>query len=254
MDSLADYRARHALQYNKRVNEERAKEELVAAQLAIEQEKLAKINRENDLFIENIENISIILLVCEYVSIMQFQLEELNTNLDTHINKFNITKESDTMKRISSAILKVFDSVNQNGFTKINFNNLEDVCNSKRICETMNSILSKVGIQHETDTVEVEYEMDCNKDEEIARRLYLEEENRINAVTNIVQQREPQRPVRRPRQPRQPRAHVDVPETQTVQEAEAQTVPPPMPPLEDNNVPIVPRPRGRPRRRNNQII
>jgi len=235
MDNLAEYRARHAMQYNKRVKEERDKEELIASQLAAEQEKRKIMDHAHNLFIKTIDNISIILLVCESASIMQSQLEELNTSLDTHITKFSITKDSEMMKSISSVVLKVFESVNQNGFSKINFNNLQDVSNSKRICATMNNILSKVGIQHEDDTVEVKYDMDCNQDEEIARRLYLEEENRINAMPNVIATAQPSgRPVRRQRAPR----------------------PIPTQVLENENeiVPIVPRPRGRPRRRNDQII
>ena len=259
MDSLVDYRNRHAMAYNKRIQEEREKEALIAAANSAEEEKRNIMKNTHDLFIKNITDISIILLVCESASVMQFQLEQLNVSLTNHISTFNITKESEMMKSICTAVLKVFDSVNQNGFSKINFNNLEDVSNSKRICETMNTILSKVGIQHESDSVEVKYEMDCNQDEEIARRLYLEEENIINVLPNNVQQRFveqniPNRPVRRPRQPRLPRQPVVIPVVNAQTPAPAQAVQPVQPIIENTNAVQVPRPRGRPRRRNDQII
>lgn len=263
MDSLADYRARHALQYNQRVKEENDKEMLKAAQLAAEETKRIKMNDEYKILITNITDISIIVLVCESLVIMQMQLEEIKSSLTTYIDTYNITKDSEFMKGISDVVLKVFESVNHNTFTKINFNNIDDINASKNIRETMNILLSKVGIQHETDSLAVEYEMDCNEDEEIARRLYLEEENRVNTMPNVVEERPiPQlyeRPARRPRAPRPPRAPRQ--NIQAIVEANVQEATPvpevqPLQPLEPNNenAPIVPRPRGRPRRRNNQTI
>jgi len=250
MDNLAEYRARHAMQYNQRVKEERDKETLIAAQLAAEQEKRIKMDHEYNLLIKTIDNISIILLVCESSSIMTMQLEELNSSLNTYIDKYNISKDSEPMKGISDVVLKVFESLNQNSFTKINFNNVDDINASKHIRETMNIILSKVGIQHESDNLVVEYEMDCNEDEEIARRLYLEEERQINRVPNIVEQPRQQARERRPRAPRRPRvAHVETNAQEAIENTEVQ-------PLQriNENVHVVHRPRGRPRRRNNQII
>jgi hypothetical protein len=228
MDSLADYRARHAIHYNLRMKEEQEKAAQIAAKLAEEQAERDRITQFNNSFIKKIDDLSIIILICDLPSVMVAYLTELNNDLETHITKWNDEKDVDMMKKLGDVIMKVFESVNQNNITKINFNNREDVNASKLISQTMNSILSKVGIQHEDDNLEVEYEMDCTADEEFARQLYLNEQAAVNHIPPNFMNNAAQ-PTRRQRRARQPQAGPD-PNVDGVQPV------------------VVPRPRGRPRR------
>lgn len=235
MDNLADYRARHAMQYNQRVQEEREKETQIAAKLAAEHAERERINHFNNTFIKEVENLSVILLICDLPAVMSSHLNELNGNLELYISNWNDNKDAEMMKRLGDVVLKVFESVNQNNITKINFNNRDDIEVSKQIRLTMNSILSKVGIQHEDDNLEVEYEMDCTADEEFARQLYLEEQARVNPIPNNINDIAgpvPNRRQRRAAAATTPRVRVP----RNVTDPHVDGVPP------------TPRPRGRPRR------
>jgi hypothetical protein len=136
-----------------------------------------------------------------------------------------------------SRLLKVFESVNNNNITKINFNNRDDIEISKQIRKTMNAILSKVGIQHEDDNLEVEYEMDCTADEEFARQLYLQEQATVNDLPVNIND-VPNRRQRRAAAAATPRVRVP----RVVIDPHADGVPP------------TPRPRGRPRRNPAPIV
>jgi hypothetical protein len=215
------------MEYKKRLEEETIKAEKLAAELA---EKLAEEERVrafNAAFIENIESCATKLLVSYHSMHMLEILLDLDSNIDTHIDKFkNINIEAQSMmKLVVDAVLKVFESVNNNTSAKINFNDREEINISKQIQQTMKAILSKVGIQHEDENLEVNYEMDCTQDEEFAQQLYLEEQQRLNNLP--PQQQLPNRRQRRVASVNVPRVHVD--------------------PREDG-IPPTPRGRGRPRR------
>jgi hypothetical protein len=254
MESLADYRAKHAVEYQKRLEEENAKAQRIEAELA---EKLAEEQRVlafNNAFIANIESCATKLLVCHHTMHMLEILLDLDSNIDTHIDKFkNVNNVNNVnnmnpnnqnmMKQIVDAVLKVFESVNNNTSAKINFNDREEINTSKCIQQTMKAILGKVGIQHEDENLEVNYEMDCTQDEEFAQQLYLEEQQRVNNhvpppllhnipnIPNIPNAPLPNRRQRRAASVNIPRVHVD--------------------PREDG-IPPTPRGRGRPRRNQQQ--
>ena len=227
MESLAEYRARHALEYQKRVQEENAKAQIIAAELAEKLAEETRIREFNAAFITNIESCATKLLVCHDSAHMLEILLELDSNIEMHIHKFtsvnNVTSDDQSiMKKIVDAVLKVFESVNNNTDTKINFNDREQINTSKAIQQTMKAILGKAGIQHEDENLEINYEMDCTQDEEFAQRLYLEEQQRVNALVPP-----PNRRQRRAASVNIPRVHVD--------------------PHADG-IPPTPRGRGRPRR------
>ena len=230
MDILTEYRAKHALEYQKRLQEEKIKEAQNALELA---EKLAEEERIkvfNAAFIADIESSAVKLLLCKSSLQMLEILVELYNNIDLNIHKWSDSNNTDNqmMKKIVDAVLQVFESVNNNSITKINFNNRHDITTSKNIQQTMKSILSKVGIQHEDDNLEVNYEMDCSQDEEFAQRLYLEEQQRIN---NLMPHHIAPQPTRRQRRA----ASVDIPQVH-------------IDPTIDGVPPTPRRGRGRPRR------
>ena len=234
MESLADYRAKHALEYQKRIQEEKAQEQRIAEELAEKLAEETRIREFNAAFITNIESCAIKLLVCHNSTQMLEILLDLDNNIDVHIHKFTSvnTDDQSMMKKIVDAVLKVFESVNNNTDTKINFNDREQINTSKAIQQTMKALLGKVGIQHTDDNLEVNYEMDCTQDEEFAQQLYLEEQQRVNARFPHIPPAPAPVPTPNRRQRRAaaiviPRVHVD-PST--------------------DGIPPTPRGRGRPRR------
>ena len=63
--------------------------------------------------------------------------------------------------------LKVLDAINNNQAIKTDFNNRMQVRTSQEVQENVKKILELCGIEG----VEVNYEMDCSQDEDIARQL-----------------------------------------------------------------------------------
>jgi len=68
--------------------------------------------------------------------------------------------------------LKVLDAINNNQAIKTDFNNRMQIRMSQQVQENVKKILELCGIEG----VEVNYEMDCSQDEEIARQLAQEVE------------------------------------------------------------------------------
>ena len=76
--------------------------------------------------------------------------------------------------------MQLFQNVNENDLTKINFHDALSVTTSKHIHSVMKEILRLCGILTDTEELEMTYDMDCSKDEELARQL-AEEDASIGA-------------------------------------------------------------------------
>ena len=255
MDALDDYRTKHALEYRKRIQEvyekELEAETIRAAQVA----ERAAIEKTKNLFIDEIINMSLMISYSESLESIVEIIEQLINHVNAQIHIWNATKDIEMMKRVVDAVLQVFECINQNTITKVNLHNSEDVYRSKKIQQLMNNLFSTVGIQHESDSIEVAYDMDCSKDEEFAQQLYLEEQQRLHAPQNIL-----------------PDSHilpnignnVELPLPRRIRRARNATPATPVTPVTPvelqplaitNNQPlIIPRPRGRPRTRQHNII
>ena len=64
--------------------------------------------------------------------------------------------------------LKLVEAINTNGAITIQVDNPVQTTMSRKIQEDVKKILGLCGLD---DTIEIEYDMDCSKDEEIARNL-----------------------------------------------------------------------------------
>jgi len=90
------------------------------------------------------------------------------------VNEMLETIESDEAldkQKLSQIGLDLVEAINTNQFTVTDFSNQLHVLMSRDVHAIVKSILSLCGID---DTIEVQYEMDCSRDEEIARNLSAE--------------------------------------------------------------------------------
>lgn len=106
------------------------------------------------------------------------KLEKLVEDVKTHTNMSQIKKTVQEMlkiiddkldkQKLSQIGLVLVEAINTNQFTMTNFNNQNHILMSRDVHEIVKSILNLCGID---DTIEVQYDMDCSRDEEIARQL-----------------------------------------------------------------------------------
>jgi hypothetical protein len=129
---MEDYRSIHRTKYLERVE---------AA------EKIEHLNK----LVENIKT---------HTNIRQIQ-KTVQEMADTIHNKLDITK-------LSQIGLNLVEAISSNPNTKVDFNIHVQVQMSQDVQKNVKSILSLCGID---DNIEVQYEMDCSRDEEIARQL-----------------------------------------------------------------------------------
>lgn len=109
------------------------------------------------------------------------KLEKLVEDVKTHTNMSQIKKTVNEMletiddkldkQKLSQIGLGLVEAINANRFTVTDFNNQLHVLTSRDVHAIVKSILSLCGID---DTIEVQYEMDCSRDEEMARRMAVE--------------------------------------------------------------------------------
>ena len=74
-------------------------------------------------------------------------------------------------QKLSQIGLSLVEAINTNKFTVTDFSNQTHILMSRDVHAIVKSILSLCGID---DTIEVQYDMDCSRDEEIARQLTFE--------------------------------------------------------------------------------
>ena len=94
--------------------------------------------------------------------------------IKTTVNEMLETIESDEAldkQKLSQIGLDLVETINTNKFTVTDFNNHIHVLMSRDVHAIVKSILSLCGID---DSIEVQYDMDCSQDEEIARQLTFE--------------------------------------------------------------------------------
>jgi len=133
---MEDYRFRHREQYLER-----------------EKDRLDIIIRTNKLekFVEDIKSHTT-------MSQIKKTVQEMLKTIDDKLDK----------QKLSQIGLGLVEAINTNQFTMTNFNNQNHILMSRDVHESVKSILNLCGID---DTIEVQYDMDCSRDEEIARQL-----------------------------------------------------------------------------------
>jgi hypothetical protein len=129
---MEDYRARHHAQY---IEREKERLEIIARA-----EKLEKL-------VESIQTETSILGLYKTV-------QTIKENLDK--------------QKLSQFGFNLVEAINTNGFISIDFNNTIHVTASQEVQKVVKEILGQCGID---DDIEVQYNMDCSRDEEVARQL-----------------------------------------------------------------------------------
>lgn len=157
-DQLSDYRNIHKQKYmeieRQRMEEERKRHEEESARLEEERQRKAK----EDEALAHIDTHCGLLKETNNHKEMIKILEKVTGSLDgIPLEKLNI-KGYDLL-----------DIVNGNKNISINIANERDRLNSEKIKGLVKDILCKCGI--EADDMDMEFDMDCSRDEEIARSL-----------------------------------------------------------------------------------
>jgi hypothetical protein len=142
---MEDYRSAHHAKYLERIQEIEKREKL-------QLEKIQKLEK----LVEDIK------------------AHTTMNQIKTTVNEMLETIESDESldkQKLSQIGLDLVEAINTNKFTVTDFNNQTHVLMSRDVHAIVKSILSLCGID---DSIEVQYEMDCSRDEEIARQLTFE--------------------------------------------------------------------------------
>lgn len=170
-DVLLEYRKRHALMYQKRLEEQER-----AAKEAQEQRELeARLARERQEKIEKCADdqcASIHEAVASIEdgsdpSMVSLKMTELLSSLEGAKELWG--SDDGAVSRIKEAVMLLFDSAGQ---VRIQFNDAAQVEASKSIRAHMRDLLVCCGVLGEADEeLDLEFDMDCSRDEEIARQL-----------------------------------------------------------------------------------
>ena len=133
---MDDHRARHHAQYLER--------EMERTEIIERTKKLETL----------VESIQIETSIMGLYKIVKSVADTLRDNLDK--------------QKLAQIGLGLVEAINTNGFISIDFNNTIHVTASQEVQITVKSILGRCGID---DAIEVQYNMDCSRDEELAREL-----------------------------------------------------------------------------------
>jgi hypothetical protein len=102
------------------------------------------------------------------------KLEKLVESIQTETSILGLYKTVQTIKenldkqKLSQFGFNLVEAINTNGFISIDFNNTIHVTASQEVQKVVKEILGQCGID---DDIEVQYNMDCSRDEEVARQL-----------------------------------------------------------------------------------
>jgi hypothetical protein len=98
-------------------------------------------------------------------------VESIKEHKDLSDIRSSVSTILDTMKEPVKELdfgLKLVEAINTNGAITIQVDNPVQTTMSRKIQEDVKKILGLCGLD---DTIEIQYDMDCSRDEEIARQL-----------------------------------------------------------------------------------
>jgi hypothetical protein len=145
---MEDYRSAHHAKYLERIQELEEIEKLLLGR----SQKIEKLKK----LVEDIKT--------------QTTMNQIKTTVNEMLETIESDEALDKQK-LSQIGLDLVETINTNKFTMTDFNNHVHVLMSRDVHAIVKSILSLCGID---DNIEVQYEMDCSQDEEIARRMSME--------------------------------------------------------------------------------
>ena len=147
---MEDYRSAHRTKYLERIQELEETEKFLRAR------HLERIKK-----IENLEK-----LVEDIKT--HTTMNQIKKTVNEMLETIESEEEALDKQKLSQIGLGLVEAINTNQFTMTNFNNQNHILMSRDVHEIVKSILNLCGID---DTIEVQYDMDCSRDEEIARQL-----------------------------------------------------------------------------------
>lgn len=167
MDQLSDYKDIHRQRYLERENKRKVEQEEEQKKLEDELKKIEKeqkrIEKECKKQEEALNQLSI---YCNHIMVSDklADIDRLLTKLHTFLKKSKINHPS-----LNGRGMDLLESVNANPNIHINLMDKREVKLSNKMKETLKSVLALLGV--DAQDMNLEYEMDCTNDEDIARRL-----------------------------------------------------------------------------------
>ena len=150
---MEDYRSTHRAKYLERIQELEETEKFLRA---IHLERIKKIENLEKL-VEDIKT--------------HTTMNQIKKTVNEMLEIIESEEEALDKQKLSQIGLGLVEAINANRFTVTDFNNQLHVLTSRDVHAIVKSILSLCGID---DTIEVQYDMDCSRDEEMARRMSVE--------------------------------------------------------------------------------
>lgn len=194
MDELIAYRQRHAAQYMERIK------------ITQEQEEFRKKQEEEELERQRLENEHKQFIFKKFIDFIEANKQTLLTAIslgpviDTLTSAIDVLKETKQVignmneDDIKIKTMELFIAMNDNQNTTVTLGSHEQVDNSQLVRNLMNQLLKSSGVLNDDEEdLQLEIEMDCSKDEELAVQLTFEQPNFYE---------HPPMPRRRTRQPR----------------------------------------------------
>jgi hypothetical protein len=167
MDQLDDYKNIHRQRYLERENQRKIEQDEIKKQLEEERKKIEeeqkKQEKERKKQEEALNQLSI---YCNHIMVSDklADIDRLLTKLHAFLKKSKINHPS-----LTSRGMDLLESVNANPNIHINLMDQREVKLSNKMKETLKSVLALMGV--DAQDMNLEYEMDCTNDEDIARRL-----------------------------------------------------------------------------------
>lgn len=167
MDQLSDYKDIHRQRYLERENKRKIEQEEEQKRLEEERKKIEeeqkRLEKERKKQEEALNQLSI---YCNHIMVSDnlSDIDRLLTKLHAFLKKSKIEHSS-----LISKGMDLLESVNTNPNIHINLMDQREVNLSNKMKDTLKSVLTLLGM--DAQDMNLEYEMDCTDDEDIARRL-----------------------------------------------------------------------------------
>lgn len=154
MDELVEYRARHAARYNERVAEAKKEEQYCSEYIQLLHMTMGLVSS------------------AQGAEQLVQRLQDVNAVLHTHPEVWMVHEQE-----IRTQVMNMLEAINRNPTVIIQVHNDQHITQSRTIQTVMKEIMCTVGILHAMDEdLDLEYVMDCDGDETLARCLAAEEE------------------------------------------------------------------------------
>jgi hypothetical protein len=167
---MEEYRRKHAEQYMKRMKEQ---EEARMLELQKEQERLEaqrieeeRVRKVVDTVVQSLERTATAILIADSPIPISHSLSHTFEVVKEHFDTWSASETNKTI--VNTQVIQLFENINTNQTTVVNLNKADETIASRTIQNVMKELLKLCGID---DNLAVEIDMDCSRDEELARQL-----------------------------------------------------------------------------------